>query len=109
MVRGLSAGRDWIRTSSTGAREVGCRAPTAAKIERLDDVTRWLATSTIARTARGSRHRHPIAEMTSKNYAVQTPRDQQCKPLAIKRKQECASPPIVNRHFAQVIAGSAGL
>jgi hypothetical protein len=31
MVCGLSAGGDWIRTSSTRAREVGCRAPTAAK------------------------------------------------------------------------------
>ena len=29
---GLSAGGDWIRTSSTRAREVGCRAPTAAKL-----------------------------------------------------------------------------
>jgi hypothetical protein len=29
---GLSAGGDWIRTSSTPAREVGCRAPTAAKL-----------------------------------------------------------------------------
>src|SRR6516225_5635500 len=28
---GLSAGEDWIRTSSTRAREVGCRAPKAAK------------------------------------------------------------------------------
>src|SRR6516162_10206833 len=28
---GLSAGGDWIRTSSTRAREVGDRAPTAAK------------------------------------------------------------------------------
>ena len=27
----LRAGGDWIRTSSTRAREVGCRAPTAAK------------------------------------------------------------------------------
>jgi len=27
----LTAGGDWIRTSSTRAREVGCRAPTAAK------------------------------------------------------------------------------
>jgi len=31
MVRGLSGGGDWIGTSSTRAREVGCRAPTAAK------------------------------------------------------------------------------
>ena len=30
-VRRLSAGGDWIRTSSTRAREVGCRAPTSAK------------------------------------------------------------------------------
>ena len=28
----LPAGGDWIRTSSTRAREVGCRAPTAAKL-----------------------------------------------------------------------------
>jgi hypothetical protein len=28
---GLFPGGDWIRTSSTRAREVGCRAPTAAK------------------------------------------------------------------------------
>ena len=31
MVRRLSGGGDWIGTSSTRAREVGCRAPTAAK------------------------------------------------------------------------------
>ena len=31
MVCRLTAGEDWIRTSSTRAREVGCRAPTAAK------------------------------------------------------------------------------
>jgi hypothetical protein len=32
MVCRLSAGGDWIRTSSTRAREVGCRAPTATKL-----------------------------------------------------------------------------
>jgi len=30
--QGRFAGGDWIRTSSTWAREVGCRAPTAAKL-----------------------------------------------------------------------------
>src|SRR5215469_11214351 len=33
----------------------------------------------------------------------------QRKPLAIQRKQGCTTPPIVNRDFARVIAGSAGL
>ena len=34
---GLSAGGDWIRTSSTRAREVGCRAADGSEIERLDE------------------------------------------------------------------------
>src|SRR5262249_31545054 len=33
----------------------------------------------------------------------------QRKPLAIQRKQGCTTPPIVNRHFARIIAGSPGL
>ena len=33
----------------------------------------------------------------------------QRKSLPIRRKQGCTIPPAVNRHFARVIAGSAGL
>jgi hypothetical protein len=33
----------------------------------------------------------------------------QRKPLAIRRKEGCTIPPVVNRHFARVIAGWAGL
>ena len=49
MVCRLTAGEDWIRTSSTRAREVGCRAPTAAKIERLDDAPRSAFTNGIGK------------------------------------------------------------